>query len=394
MVLKPVWRDTTILGLMVGQILVWSAFFYSFPALTLAWQAEFGWSLPTIMGAFSVALFAMALATPIAGRLIDKGQGPPLMFGATIFGAGALGVVATAPGIWGFYAAWAFIGLCMGATLYEPTFAMLLRARGDNARGAITAISIVAGFASLLTFPFVHWASEAINWRMAPWLFAAALVLLAGPASAFSAKRLEAEAAETVRLAVDPPTEAKGSGGSSINHLIVVFLLPALASGLVLSQILPLLTGVGYSSGIAVAAAAWIGPMQVLARLVTVMAGRVRTSAIILFALVLLGGGILILWIGAPGALPIAAFVIAFGAGNGLVGILRPVLVREALGAANLGANAGAVARPALLAVAAAPFLGAVLIAEAGPVTLLLLAGVAPLVAAILLGRVRATPKQ
>jgi predicted MFS family arabinose efflux permease len=386
-VLTPLWRDPPILGLMIGQILVWSAFSYSFPALTLAWQAEFGWTLPQVMGAFSVALFAMALSTPIAGRLIDRGLGPHLMFGGTILGAAALGVVATAPGIFGFYAAWGVIGLCMGATLYEPTFALLLRARGDAARKGITAISIVAGFASFLTFPFVHWAAETISWRMAPWTFALALVLVAAPALTFSAKKLEAEAEGAPRP--EAPKTPNTHEGPTFRRLVVVFLLPAFASGLVLSQILPLLTGVGYSTATAVAMAAWIGPMQVLARLVTTIAGRMPTSLIVFTALILLGTGTLCLWIGAPAGVAAILFVTAFGAGNGLVGILRPVVVREVMGEENLGATAGAVARPALLAIAATPFLGAVLLAEGGPSVLLLLAGCAPLVAAMLVSRMQ-----
>lgn len=380
---------------MVAQILVWSAFFYSFPALTLAWEADYGWTLPQIMGAFSVALFAMALSTPIAGGLIDKGHGPALMFGGVVVGAVALAIVATAPGIWGFYGAWAVIGICMGTTLYEPTFAMLLRARGDAARGAITAISIVAGFASLVTFPFVHWVAEVFDWRLAPWLLASALVLVAAPLLAFSTKRLEAETSSRAKPPSDEPVgDIETSGRRPLrNALAVLFLLPALASGLVLSQILPLLTAVGYSGAIAVGAAAWIGPMQVLARLITTVAVGTSTAGIVLAALLLLGGGVIGLLVGAPGTLAVIAFVVAFGAGNGLVGILRPVFVRDVLGQENLGANAGQVARPALLAVAAAPFLGAIMLAFAGPGALLLVASAAPLAAAALLGRLSAHRK-
>jgi len=270
----------------------------------------------------------------------------------------------------------------MGATLYEPTFALLLRTRGDQARPAITAISVVAGFASLLTFPTVHWLAQTIGWQAAPWLFALLLVLVAAPCLGLAATRLE-----TGRIApADPPNAAANTQQSraGFRRLVVIFLLPALTSGLVLSQILPLLTGVGYSTENAVALAALMGPMQVVARLATSFAFKASTQIIVMGALLSLSAGALAIWAGAPGLLAAIAFVVAFGTGNGLVGILRPIVVREVLGAADVGALTGAVARPALLAVAAAPLIGAVVLAQGGPTFLLLIAAAAPLVAALL----------
>ena len=54
--------------------MIWAAIFYVFPALVLHWQAEFGWSSTTAMGAFSVALAVQGLAAPHMGRLIDRGR--------------------------------------------------------------------------------------------------------------------------------------------------------------------------------------------------------------------------------------------------------------------------------------------------------------------------------
>jgi hypothetical protein len=43
-VLKPLWRDTPVLALMISETVIWAAIFYSFPALVLLWQGEYGWS--------------------------------------------------------------------------------------------------------------------------------------------------------------------------------------------------------------------------------------------------------------------------------------------------------------------------------------------------------------
>ena len=51
---RAAWRDAPILAFMLSETVIWAAIFYVFPALVLHWQAEFGWSSTTAMGAFSV----------------------------------------------------------------------------------------------------------------------------------------------------------------------------------------------------------------------------------------------------------------------------------------------------------------------------------------------------
>ena len=68
----PIWRDGPILAFMIAETLVWAAIFYSFPAMVLQWQAEFGWSATAALGAFSLALGLQGLAAPWVGRAIDR----------------------------------------------------------------------------------------------------------------------------------------------------------------------------------------------------------------------------------------------------------------------------------------------------------------------------------
>lgn len=383
------WKDAAVAGLMLGQIFVWSGFFYMFPAMAPAWADAFGWSLPQVMGAFTAALIAMALVTPLAGRIIDEGHGAALLAGATLLGAAGLGVVGTGSGLAGFYAAWIVIGIAMGATLYEPVFAILLRARGAEARGAITAIAIFAGFASLLTFPICHWLTLHFGPSAAPLVFAALLVTVAAPALGLSARRL----AQGTPAPTTAPPRAGNPGRARLSRLIVIFALPALATGLVLSQILPLLSGLGFTTGTAVALAALMGPMQVAARIMTSLIPKAATRTVLQTAMGLLGVGAAALWLGAPTGIAATVFLIAFGAGNGLVGILRPVFVREVLGAEAIGAQAGAVARPALLAVAVSPLLGAWVLTGIGAEGLLILAALSAGLALILLLRLSQTAR-
>ena len=125
-----VWRDPAILAFMVAETVIWAAIFYSFPALVLQWQAEFGWSATQAMGAFSIALAVQGLAAPWVGRLIDRGRAPlgmPLGALGALIGLVALTQITT---LWQFYAVWTWLGLMMGFTLYDATFSVVTRARG------------------------------------------------------------------------------------------------------------------------------------------------------------------------------------------------------------------------------------------------------------------------
>ena len=74
-----------------------------------------------------------------------------------------------------------------------------------------------------------------------------------------------------------------------------------------------------------------------------------------------------LLWLAGVAPLLIFAFALAQGAGAGLMSILRPVLVAEVLGRDGFGVISGAVAVAPILASAAAPSVGAALLALGGP---------------------------
>ena len=75
----------------------------------------------------------------------------------------------------------------------------------------------------------------------------------------------------------------------------------------------------------------------------------------------------LLLWLAGAATWLIFAFALAQGAGIGLTSILRPVLIAEVLGRQGFGVISGAAAVAPILASAAAPAVGAGLLALGGP---------------------------
>src|SRR3989344_3860028 len=192
----------TVARLGTAQTLAWASSYY-LPAMLAAPMArDLGVTTPTVFAAFSVALIVSALLGPFASRGIDRHGGRPVLVGTNLL-----------------FAAWVLMGVAMGSGLYEAAFATLVRLYGQGARGAITGITLIAGFASTVGWPLSAWMEMQWGWRgaCAGW---AALHLLVGvplngwlprahPADKAPEPSTDAIAAPTPEPAVSaPPTPA------------------------------------------------------------------------------------------------------------------------------------------------------------------------------------------
>ena len=129
-------------------------------------------------------------------------------------------------------------------------------------------------------------------------------------------------------------------------------------------HLLTLLEARGLTLAAAVALGALVGPSQVGARFIEMMVSRyhhpiwTKTLAVSLVA-----GGLLLLWIGLP-LIPLCLML--YGAGIGLESIARATLPLALFGPADYAPIMGRIARPSLIAQAATPSIGALLIEHLG----------------------------
>jgi hypothetical protein len=114
---------------------------------------DLGLSPVWVFGAFYMAMVVPALVGPWAGARIDGfgGRGV-LMLSNLVFAAG-LALLEVAPSPIVLFADRAVIGLGMGIGLYEAGFATLAGIYDKDARGTITGITLIAGFASTVGWP-------------------------------------------------------------------------------------------------------------------------------------------------------------------------------------------------------------------------------------------------
>jgi Major Facilitator Superfamily len=131
------------------------------------------------------------------GALIDRFGGHVVMpFGSLIGALGLVGLVA-AQKPWLYFGVWVVLGVAMAASLYDPAFASIARIFGAAARTPITALTLVAGFASTVSWPATQFLIGSVGWRGTYLVYAALLAFLAAPLHAFALPRRRAEAGGT-----------------------------------------------------------------------------------------------------------------------------------------------------------------------------------------------------
>ncbi len=321
-----------------------------------------GWPLPWVVGGVSVGLLVSAAASPRVGATISARGGRPVLATGALLLALGLAVLGLSPNLPTFIAGWVIIGLGMGMGLYDPAFATLGRLYGSDARSAITTLTLWGGFASTVCWPLSVFMVEHVGWRGACLAYAALhvcvtlpLALLFVPAGTGSASLLPRR---------DEPLAQSDGERRNFLLLVGVLVLCSTIFGLVSVHLLTLLQARGETLAAAVAFGAMVGPSQVGARILE-MAGRGRHHPLwtMRAAVALTAVGVCAL---AFDLLPVAAAMVFYGAGNGILSIARGTVPLALFGPVGYASVMGRLARPAQVAQALAPTVGAVLIARMG----------------------------
>jgi MFS family permease len=373
-------------ALAFGQALGYACFFYTFAALILYWQRDFGWSYGLLATGPALAVVVSAVLSPAVGRALDQGAAVAMLTVGPILGAASLAVLALSATPAGYLLGWAGLGVAQAICLYDVCFALLIRRHGTGARPSITNVTLVAGLASTLAFPAAAALTGAIGWRGAIWVAVAVSLAVTVPLNFLGARAI---ARGTARVAGASPRVASPWRQIVANpqfiRLAVLFAVLNLNHWMLINLLRPILDEMGISSGIAIAAASTVGPAQVAGR-IALMAGGTRLGArmatVITVSAAVLAPVLLILAGAAHGL--VFGFAILQGAAMGIMTILRPVLVAETLGQDGYGATVGLMSIPGLGATAVAPIIGAGLI-WAGGGALLIAVGCALAVAAMAL---------
>jgi MFS family permease len=358
---------TIVAVLAVTETISWGVLYYAFAVFLPSMQRELAWSKTELTGAFSLALATSALAAFPVGRWLDRHSPRPLMTGGSLGAALLVLAWSQAHQLLLFYLVWVGIGLAMACVLYEAAFTVVTKWFRERRRQALTAVTLVGGFASFVFSPLSNWLIDAQGWRGALITLAVVLATVTVPLHALFLRPAPApgdqEATPLVPGDIPAPLRELAAetavGSSAFWHLTAAFVLSSFAISAVAVHLIPYLLEGGRSASFAAFAAGLMGVMQVPGRVV--FAGTARLlprswEAPAVFLLQAVGLAVLAATTTATGVI---AAVCLFGMGNGMATLVRATMIADAYGAAFYGSIAGISAAFATGSRAVAPVVAA-----------------------------------
>ncbi|WP_395709394.1 MFS transporter [Reyranella sp.] len=357
----------TILG--STQTLAWASSYYLPAILADDIARDTGTSTTWLFASFSVSLIISALLGPRAGRLIDRGSGNAVLAVSNLLFASGLVLLYLAQSLLTLQLAWIVLGVGMGIGLYDAAFAVLGRIYGTSARGAITGITLFAGFASTIGWPLTALGASTIGWRDTCLAWAVLHCFVALPLNYWCLPRPTLAVAE--KRAADKPVPLD----RAMILLGFAFAAAWIVTAGMAAHFPRIMEAAGASPTQAIAAGALIGPAQVGARLLE--AGPLaRLHPLITARLATLThpvGVAVLLLIG--GSVASGPFAVLHGSGNGILTIARGTVPLAIFGPESYGYRLGLIGLPSRFLSALAPFAFAVLLDHIGASVLLVTAG-------------------
>ncbi|MER9254103.1 MFS transporter [Mesorhizobium sp. M0598] len=364
-------RGAIITALGLTQIMAWGSSYYLPAVIAPAVSSDTGWPLAWVVGGLSLGLLTAGLISPRVGSSIERHGGRNVLaFSARCIGLGQIGL-ALAPNLAAYIAAWLVIGLGMGAGLYDAAFATLGRHYGHGARSAITMLTLFGGLASTICWPISALLLGEVGWRGTCLVYAAFQLVIALPLYLVILPREPPQPAVGPGLPVGPglkeatPAREGNPDPSIMIVLAATLTLAAVISSTLSVHLLTILQGSGMALAAAVGLGVLVGPSQVAARAIEMMMARYHHPIFTKFASVtFVAIGVSTLWAGMP-IIPLALGF--YGAGIGLESIARGTLPLALFGSNGYARLMGRLAMPSLIAQAAAPSAGALLLERFGP---------------------------
>lgn len=357
-----------IAALGIVQILNWGGSYYLPAVLGKHMVVATGWSYAVVIGGLSLGLGVSGLASIFVGRRIERHGGRPvLMFASLVLALGQV-LLALAPTPAAYFAAWAVLGIGMGAGLYDAAFATLGRLYGQGARRAISTLTLWSGFASTITWPLTAFFVDRLGWRGTCLAYAALEILICVPLilalipSRAITNEEPAPGASAVATFREPPPLARARATFAL--LAVILTLGATAAAVLSVHMLAFFEAGGLSESEAIAVGTLLGPAQVFTRLIErVVGSRLHPIWILTLAILMMTVGLCLMAMGA--GLAVVA-VVSYGAGAGIWSIARGTLPLALFGSNGYAARMGRLAMPMLVCQAVAPSIGAFLIERVG----------------------------
>jgi len=357
-----------ILGLSLAQLITWGSVFYTFALLIGPIEQELGINRAQSSVAFSLALLAEGFCAYAVGRWIDRGHERLVMTAGSVLAGLCLVLHGFVSSLAGFYLIWTALGVSMSATLYTPVFAVVTRRFPNDFRRAIITMTFLGGLASTVFIPLTAWLISAWGWRGALWALASLQFLVCAPIHAVLLRGAPPQTLPGVASTAAPVDFGRllfGAPFLLVGTFVVLFMAVTAALP---AHMVSMLRERGMAESWAIAIPASIGVIQVLGRLLLYFfESRFDVHQANRFIPVLIPLGLIALLLapllgtGAAALSLVLLFVVLFGAGNGMLTIVKGTAVAQYVSREHVASLNGALGIPLALARAAAPLLMGVL---------------------------------
>ncbi|HWU62286.1 MAG TPA: MFS transporter [Ensifer sp.] len=354
--------------LSVSQLVGWGTTFDMPSVLARPMARDLAMPFETIFGGLSVMMLMVALISPRVGRLLVRlGAARVLATGSGIISAG-LALLASAQGPVSYFAAWVLIGLGGAFALTVPANTAVVEREGAGSKRTMSTMSVFTGLSSAVFWPVLTFGDAALGWRSTLFIAAAAHLLIMLPMHLFALppRRIEATDMATGEAVTVAPLAGKRrmlalgliAAGSSLIALLTFGISPSLIELLKQSGATPELALTLGSLRAVIGISARFGSTVLIERVSTVVSGLV--GSVILLA------SFALLTLFAPSLAAPMGFVLLYGAGAGIVTIVRTLLPLAFFSRAEFALISSRVALAQYAATAVAPFLFAAILENLG----------------------------
>jgi MFS family permease len=357
-----------VLGLGINCTIGYGSLFYSFSLLSVEFEQHFGWSKEFIFAVFSIGTFCGGLIAPFWGKCLDRYNARYLLSAGSFFVAIALCLLSRVYDQASFIAALILVEVIGTFVLYESAFVAITKIAGKKARYPITQITLMAGFASTIFWPFISWLLTWMSWRDVYLLLALLHLLICLPLHWYVLSSIKTTSSTNIQSGDDEEFDENSIVSTKSQWLLASALgIGAFAITAVQVHLFHIFKALSVTSAIAIVAGVLIGPSQVAARVIDMVFAQKVTPIILgMISFGAMAIGILGLLSWSKISALVWVFAISFGAGQGLAYIVRGAAPLYLFGDKNYGHISGQLNSVRMILTAIAPFSFALLMQKIG----------------------------
>lgn len=346
------------------QILAWSSTFYLPAVLANLIAKDTGWSLTLVIAGLSWGFIVTGICSPRVGRFIEQFGGRKALSISSIFFAIGLLCLGFSSHLLVYYFAWTMLGIGMAFGLYDAAFSTLGRLLGQDAKTAIVGVTLLGGLASTIGWALIVFFEGLYGWRISCFILALFHLLLGLPLHYFLLPK-EEQSTEAHAKELNSQTNVNKEDNWIFMLVAVILTVQSFVVATISVHLLSMLKTIGFSVSKALAIGMMIGPAQIIARLLEFsLFKNLHPSWSSRFGVLISFFGIIFLF--TDGYVLALLGAALYGAGNGILTIIRGTLPLALFGQEGYAIRMGLMGRPIMIALAFGPLISAFILEKWG----------------------------